>query len=237
MKKCWQAFMAFTLVVLLSIIASPRVHSQQDTPTGNKIDGFPVVLANETLFIIQANVGSFSSEERAETITNRLEKVAEDNSIDLNLLRVEELEDITNIVIGSKTLVTLTEDDAKALRLPRNELANQYLEKIKNSLLTYRQERSADYLIRAVIYAFIATVMLILIQLILNKIFPRIYQFLNSWGRTRIPSLRFQNMELLTASQLTNILIRLVRLIRWLIVLLILYVYFPLVFSFFPWTK
>ena len=100
MKKYRQALITFILVILVSVIASPWVHSQEDVPKGNKIDGFPVVLANETLFLVQVNVGSFSSEERAKTITNRLEKIAEDSSVELNLLRVEELEDITNIVIG-----------------------------------------------------------------------------------------------------------------------------------------
>ena len=79
MKKYCQALIAFALAIVQTVIASPWVHSQEDAPSGNKIDGFPVVLADETLFVIQANVGSFTSEERAQTITNRLKKIAEDN--------------------------------------------------------------------------------------------------------------------------------------------------------------
>jgi small-conductance mechanosensitive channel len=237
MKKYWQAFIAFVVVILLSLITSPLLQAQEDTPSGDKIDGFPVVLADETLFIIQANVGSFSSQERAETITHRLEKIAEDTSVDLDSLRLEELEDTTNILIDRKNLITLTEADAKAARLKRTELAAQYLGKIKDSLQTYRKERSASYLIRAIIYTAIATVVLVLVQLILSKIYPRIYRLLDSWRGTRIRSLRIQNMELVKASQLTDILIRFVEIIRWLLVLFILYIYFPLVFSFFPWTE
>jgi hypothetical protein len=40
-------------------------------------------------------VSSFSSEERAQTITHRLEKIAEDGSVDSNLLVVEEQGDVT----------------------------------------------------------------------------------------------------------------------------------------------
>ena len=75
MKKYWQFLITFVLVILLNVIASPGVHSQIDAPTGNKIDGFPVMLADETLFVIQTNVGSFSSEERAQTITRRKTRV------------------------------------------------------------------------------------------------------------------------------------------------------------------
>lgn len=236
-KKYWQALISFVLVILLSLMTSHSVYSQEETITGNKIDGFPVILADETLFTVQVNVGSFSSEERAAAITNRLQTVAEDNSVELDLLQLEELENTTNIVIGKRTLVTLTENDAKAARLTRTELANEYLATIKDALQTYRLERSANYLIRASIYTAIATAVLILIQFLLSQIFPRIYRLLDSWRHTRMPSLRIQSIELLTASRLTDILIRFVRFIRWVIVLLVLYIYFPLVFSFFPWTK
>ncbi|MDJ0898518.1 MAG: mechanosensitive ion channel family protein [Xenococcus sp. MO_188.B8] len=237
MKKYWQFLITFVLVIFLSLIAHPGVYSQIDDSAGDKIDGFPVLLADETLFVIQSNVGSFSSEERAQTITNRLEKIAEDTSVNLNLLRIQEQEATTNIVIGNKILVTLTEADAKAAQITRTKLANEYLAKIKDSLQIYREERSTKYLIRSAIYTVIATVILVLIQLILNKIFPRIYRLLDSWRETRIPSLRIENVELVRASRLTDLLIRLVQLIRWMVVLFVLYVYFPLVFSFFPWTK
>ncbi len=199
MKKYWQFLITFVLVVVLSVISNSWVNPQIDSPTGDKIDGFPVLLADETLFVIQTNVGSFSSEERAQTITNRLLKIANDTSLDLNLLRLEAQDETTNIVIGNKTLLTLTEADAKAAQIARTELANQYLAKIQNSLQTYRKERSAKHLIRSVIYTVIATVILLIIQVILSKIFPRLYRLLDSWRETRIPSIRIQNLELVRA--------------------------------------
>ena len=240
MKKYWQALIAFFLVILITTIVSPWAYSQENISpenNGNKIDGFPVTLADETLFVIQANVNSFSSEERAETINNRLEKIAQDNSVDLNKLTIEELEGISNIVLETKTIVTVTEADAKISRIPRTQLAEEYLEKIKSALETYKKERSAKYLIRSVIYTVIATFILVLIQFILSKIFPQIYRLIDSWRETRMPSFTIQNMELVTASRLTDVCISVVRFIRWIIVLLVLYIYFPLVFSFFPWTK
>ena len=237
MKKYWQALIAFGLVILLNFLASPAVYSQEDIPDGDRIDGFPVLLAEETLFVIQANVGSFSSEERAQTITNRIQKIAEDDSIDLNLLRIEAQEVTTSVFLDKKVLVTLTEADAKAAQTNRTELAEEYLTIIRDSLQIYREERSAQYLIRAIIYSAIATVLLIIVQLILSKIFPRIHRLLDSWSGTRIPSIRIQNMELIRSSLLTDILKRLVNLVRWATILFVFYLYFPFVFSFFPWTK
>lgn len=234
-EKILASFNRFFLVILINTIASPWAYSQGNgSPenNGNKIDGFPVTLADETLFVIQANVNSFSSEERAETINNRLEKIVQDTSVDLNKLTIEELEGISNVVLETKTIVTITEADAKISRIPRTQLAEEYLKKIKDALETYKKERSAKYLIRAIIYTVIATFILVLIQFILSKIFPRIYRLIDSWRETRMPSFTIQNMELVTASRLTDVCISVVRLIRWIIVLLVLYIYFPLVFSF-----
>ena len=237
MKKFWHALIAFLLVIILNTIAIPSISSQDSEVTGNKIDGYPVTLADETIFIIQANVGSFSSEERAQTITNRLEQIAKDSTANFDELAIQEEEGVSNIVLGEKTLFTLTDADAKIFRIPRSQLAKEYLEKLKIALNNYREEHSAKHLIQAAIYTAIATLALIIVQLILSKIFPRVYRLINSWENTRIPSLRIQRIELLTSSQLTSILLSIIRFIRWIIILFVLYIYFPLIFSFFPWTK
>ena len=163
MKKYWQFLIIFVLLILMSVITSSWADSPVDVPAGDKIDGFPVILANETLFVIQTDVGSFSSEERAQTVTNRLGKIANDTSLDLDLLKLEAKDETTSIIIGNKILVTLTEADAKAAQVTRNELAKEYLAKIQDSLQTYREERSAKHLIRSVIYTVIATVILLII--------------------------------------------------------------------------
>ena len=237
MKQYWKTIIAVVLAILLSVSSNSWVHSQVDVPSGDKIDGFPVLLADETLFVIQTNINSFTSEERAKTITNRLQNIADDSSVDLNLLKLDEQESITSIVIGDKILVTLTEADATAARRSRASLANEYLNIIQNSLQVYREERSFKYLIRSIIFTVISTVALIVIQIVLNKIFPLIYRILDSWREAHITSVRVQNIELIRESLLVNILRRLVGAIRWIVVLFVFYLYLPLVLSFFPWTK
>ena len=164
MRKNWQPFIAFVVVVLLSLMVGLWIYLPENVLTGDKIDGFPVVVADETLFFIQANLGSFSAQERAQTIMNKLQTIAEDTSVELSLLRVEEQEEITHIVIGEKTLLRVTEADAKFVQISRTELANQYLAKIKDFLQTYRRERSDNSLTRAFISIIIAMAVLFLLD-------------------------------------------------------------------------
>ena len=67
----------------------------QNSEIVNKIDGTPVLLGNTTLFLIQKNVGSFSHQERAQAVTTRLEKIANDPLISIDKLRVVEDSDTT----------------------------------------------------------------------------------------------------------------------------------------------
>lgn len=88
-----------------------------------------------------------------------------------------------------------------------------------------------------IIFAIIATVFLIFFLVILSKLFKRLYRLLDSWRGTRIHSIRFQGLELFSATQVTDVLLKLAKLLRAFIVLLILYFYITFVLSLFPWTR
>ena len=209
----------------------------QNSEIVNKIDGTPVLLGNTTLFVIQKNVGSFSHQERAQAVTNRLEKIANDPLISMDKLRVVEDSDTTNIVIGDKTLFTITDKDAKAVNKTRQILAEKCIEIIRNAINQYRKERSLDNIFKGLFYTFISTVILFVFLKVFNQVYPRIITKLQNWRGIRIPELRIQNIELLPAARVSNIVTRLVKIICIIIVISIFYIYISLVLSFFPWTK
>jgi small-conductance mechanosensitive channel len=209
----------------------------QNSDIVNKIDGTPVLLGNTTLFVIQKNVGSFSHQERAQAVTNRLEKIANDPLISMDKLRVVEDSDTTNIVIGDKTLFTITDKDAKAVNKTRQILAEKCIEIIRNAINQYRKERSLDNILKGLFYTFISTVILFVFLKVFNQVYPRIITKLQNWRGIRIPELRIQNIELLPAARVSNIVTRLVKIICIIIVISIFYIYISLVLSFFPWTK
>ncbi|NJO93773.1 MAG: hypothetical protein HC820_04375 [Hydrococcus sp. RM1_1_31] len=187
------------------IVAIPLASAQEQVNSVQKIDGFPVVLDNETLFVIQANSGSFSPEERAQTITNRIENIAKDSSIDLAALKVEKQGNTTSIVLNKNILITLTENDAKAARETPQDLANEYQNKIKNAIEQYRESRQPRSLLFGILYTFLATITLIVTLLVLNKTFLKVYTQLDTWRETRIPAFRIQALELIPANQITDI--------------------------------
>jgi small-conductance mechanosensitive channel len=144
---------------------------------------------------------------------------------------------LTAISAGSVSLISISDADAQLAGKPRSELGQEYFQTIKQAVSSYRQERSLQYLLRAALWSAIATISLIVVLLIANNIFARIYQRLKAWQETYIHPVRLGNWELIRANQLDDILTWLVRLVQTILILGLFVAYFPFVFKQFPWTR
>ncbi|RYZ77702.1 MAG: mechanosensitive ion channel family protein [Proteobacteria bacterium] len=82
-----------------------------------------------------------------------------------------------------------------------------------------------------------ATVALILLLFLFGRIFPKIHSRISSSEGRIIKSVKIQSFELLNAARITGFLHWLVSAFRIAVTLLALYIYIPLVLSFFPWTS
>lgn len=236
-------FLILAVIVFILILLLPFAYSQENTPLTNKapaiskIDGAPVVLGDQTLFVIKAGVASFSASERSQAVTNRIEIMAKDLTVPVNSLKISEQPSTTDILSGDQVIFTITDGDAKAAGKTKQELANEYVRKISSTITQYRQERSLKNILFGVLYTVISTFTLLLIFTILNQIFQRIFHGITNWQGRSLPAIRIQNFELLPASRITYILNNIIKAIRLVLVLGILYIYVPLILSFFPWTK
>ncbi len=236
-KKSFRELIVLAVAICLIAITSPLAYGQESVPSSTKIDGSPVVLSGEQLFVIQSKVGSFSPEERAETVSNRIETIAQNSSISIDSLKIENEENTTNLMLGDKVILTLVDADAKAARTTRQELSIEYLNKIKKSIQQYRQSRSLKNISVGALYAFLATMALLIIFKTLNHILSKLLRKLDSWQGRRIPALSVQNIEFLPATQITNLLTKVVNFLRLVLFLGLFYLYLLLVLSLFPWTN
>ena len=240
----FQRFIVIGLILFILITTITVSYSQEKNPivnqtpeAVNKIDGTPVILGDKTLFIIKKNVGSFSPQERSQAVTNRIETIANDPSIRLDTLKSLDEQDTINILLGEKLIFTLTDNDAKAAGKSRQELAQEYIQTIGDSIAKYRQERSLNNILKGFLYSFLSTLGLFIFLKIFNQIFPKIITRVQNWSGIRIPAIRIQNIELFPASRVSNIVTRVVKILRLIIILGVLYIYVSLVLGFFPWTR
>jgi small-conductance mechanosensitive channel len=227
----------FILLMLLSLLAGPlggqpKPQSKEPAP----IPQAQVTIDGKTLFSVQG-VLSFPAEARADAISRRIKELSKEVLFKPDSLSVADSESTTDIMAGDLIIMSVTDQDAKLAKQTRQDLANDYAQRIRSALLGLRREYSLKSILLGALYTLIATLVLLLIFRIFGRVFPSVYTTLNGWRGTRIRSLRIQKFELLPAHRITDFVIGVAKLIRFVLVLIVLYFYASLVLGFFPWTR
>jgi len=153
------------------------------------------------------------------------------------MISVVDHETTSDIVVQDMILMTVTEADARAAGIPRQRLTQAYAEKIRAAVKTYKTERSLRNLLIDAAQALAVTLVLVSLLALLKRYVPRLITLIESWKGTRIRTLRFQTIELLHEDRAVAMLLSLLRTLRTIVVIGLLYLYIPLVLSFFPWTE
>lgn len=235
-------FLLVLLTILIPVTGHAATAGKQPKapptppPTG-VTEAAPVALDGTELFRIRKRVLSLSPQERARAITTRLTRLADNPLTPRNPVTVFDGETSSDLAAGELVLMVVTDQDAVAEGKPRAVLAREYAARINATLEKHREERSLRRLLEGGLYALLATAVLIAALLFFRGLFPRIYGRINSWRTDRIRSVKIQSFEILTADRIASGLVFLARATRVVLVLLLLYFYIPLVFSFFPWTS
>ncbi|MGH9513394.1 MAG: mechanosensitive ion channel family protein [Terriglobales bacterium] len=224
-------------IAALSLLFAVAVFAQSDGGTKTPpVAQAPVTINGNTLFPVQG-VLSFSAEARANAITRRLKELSKDVLFKPESLSVSDGDTTTDITAGDVIIMSVTNPDAKLAGESRQQLAQDYAQRIRSALIARRREYSLKSILLGVLYSVIATLVLVFIFFALRRVFDRLYKTLNAWRGTRIRSLRIQRFELLPANRITDFAIGIAKLVRFALVLAALYFYASLVLGFFPWTS
>lgn len=199
--------------------------------------GIPVQLAGKPLFWVHDKFRSSSPTQRAQRITKRIQRLAENQSIPVEALGTSDAEGSTQIYAEDIVLISISDTDAKAMQRSRQDLASDYLQRIKTAIANYREEHSSGYFARAIAITAASTIVLAAFLMSLNNIVPTAYRWLDTQRNRRIPSLRIQAFEVLSSNQLSDLLLASLRIVRWSIVAGLLYVYSSFTLSLFPQTR
>lgn len=200
-------------------------------------NGVPVTLDGKPLFLIREPFASTSAQQRAAIISGRLEQFASNADLAIDSLQMQELNGAIAIVSGETGLVTITTADAKAAKSSEALLAQEYLRITRQAVEEYRQERTPEYLLKAVIVAIAAVGLFLLAFFLLRRGFAHIVQQLRNWRGNRIRDIRLQNLEIISAHQLIDGLVGGVLIVRSLLSLALIAAVVAYVANLFPTTR
>jgi small-conductance mechanosensitive channel len=216
--------------------AAPQDTQASTPPVAPVFNGSPVVIVGDTLFRLYGHLGPFTADARAAAVSVRLRAVLQTVGRERVPITVTDHESDSELAVGDKMLMTVLDADAVPLGRPRAVVARQYAQHIDSTLVALNAREGTQALLIDIGLALAATLVLVILLVIARWAFARIYRRIRALERVSLPALRIQDFELLSAGRLSQLLLGAARLARLVITLLLLYVYVPLVLSFFPWT-
>ncbi|WP_316788926.1 mechanosensitive ion channel family protein [Pedobacter frigoris] len=200
--------------------------------------GYPVILNQDTLFFIYTRTGSFHAKDRAKAISLKIEKLYDDPFFKSDSLLIAENEGSFDLIYkNTDVIVSVGNLDGLWFGKSSAELADDYLKIIRKSIIKERESHSLFNLLKRLGLVILIIAILAIVISVLNKVFKRISGFISSNKEKYLNGLNLKNIKIITADHLEAALQRLNTIVKILIIILIVYLSLPLLFSIFPETE
>ena len=200
------------------------------------LNGFPVILSQDTLFYVYTKLGSYSPKERARVISSRLDRLAEEYYYNEDSLVIIPSELTIDISYGEGTLISVSELDAIWMNSTREKLAEEYRNKIAGAIKAYKIRTSWQSVLKEILLAALVLILLTLIIYFTNKFFKWIKSKIDKQKGFRITGLKIRGYEFLDTEREVRVIYSLINLVKWILVLTLVYLSLPILFGIFPWT-
>lgn len=217
-----------------------RSSGQADAETGKSAGsiGYPVLGARQdTLFLIYSRSGSFTAEDRAVRITQRIHALAENDLYSSDSLVIEEVEGNFDIKYKEQIIVTISSGDVKYYEADLPEIANRCREIIDEFVLTYQDENRLEAWAMRIGLTLAAILTAIGIFFFVQKGSRKLIDWVTHRRERLFKNLAYRSYTYLTQEQELAVVLQLIRFFKWFVILVILYLLLPVLFSIFPMSR
>jgi len=234
----------FILVILftaLQLILTPSGCIAADTaaPAKSQLsvpEKSPVMLDNKELFAVRG-IGAITSEMRANFISARIKKAAEDLTIRTESIKAVDAEISTDIVTGDMTLISILDRDASETGQTRQELAGKYAGTIRTSIESYRVDYSRESMLYAAGYTVVAAIIGILLIFLINRLFRKLNILIDTRYKDKLRSIQIKSIEIVQVDRVRAFVHGTARFIHFALILILVYAFFNFTLGLFPWTR
>jgi len=192
---------------------------------------------NDTLFLIYSKLGSFSAEERATVIESRIKSLVENVDFDNNSIKEVITENTVDLLCGEIILLSVSENDAIWSNTSKLILAKNYNSIITKSVINYKKETSVSNLVKEIGLATLIIILLSVLIFYINRLFNYTATKISGQEGKKIKGIKIKNYTLFDAKNELNVILKLNTTVKWLMIILSLYLVLPILFGIFPWTK
>ena len=199
--------------------------------------GIPVVPFRDTLFTIYTQVGSYTPQERATAVENRLRVLADDYKFEPDSLRLEHNESNWIIFWQDQMIASVSDEDALWADLQTEQLANQYFTRIQQSILQYRDDNSLRKIALGIVFACMIIAVVALIIKGIGRLIKWLKKRLLSLKGTLFQGFRIKGYELISANKQLKFVWTILDILKWLLILTAVYLALPVLLNLFPTTQ
>ncbi len=195
-----------------------------------------VIFEYDTLFPIYSNLGPYSPKERAASVIDKLELLSEAQSFDVDSFNLADIHNLTIINYSHHMIMGISEEEAKMAGYNKAYLAENYKEIMAESLKSHIHDFSLQGWIKRIGFTALLLLGLIVLLYLVNKLFKWVNAKLTEYEKS-LKRKRRNLFRYLAPKGPESFFVFLSNILRFVIIVIILVLYLPLLGSFLPWTK
>ena len=218
-----------TQVVEASVIEKIDIRVNTDTL------GQPIIVKEDTLFSIFQSYGTTSVKDRATLINQRLLSLSEIYEPETDTLTLTIVDNVATVNFNNESLLQITKAEAVEQNLSLEELAGFRYEKISKHF--EHNLSQSETLFQYLISAAIIIAALFLIHKILKFFTNHLNRWIDKKKGKKLKGIKIKDFEVMNAKDEIELIHKGVLVVRILFMLIIAYIVFPVIFSFFPATE
>jgi len=238
MKKNLICFLAFFITLYSSnaIAQKDSLLTSRTIIPAIKQKRYPVIPFKDTLFYVYNKMGSFSAENRANAITEKIRKLYEDSFFEKDSISVVP-SDISQDIIYKNDFVIMSvlDVDGKAENQTAGYIAKRNLNLIKRAIIY--QNENYSMLPKRLGYTALLIFIIGIVLYFVGKIFNRIKYHILKNSDKYFKGIIYNNINILMPQKQQFLFMKIFSIIKWLTLVLIVYLSLPLLFSIFPSTE
>ncbi len=206
------------------------LESEPDRPAPVRLGGVPVIW-------VATAAGPYSTEFRADRIGQRLRAIVRDRSIVDPTVVVTETDGSSELHVGPRLLMVVTQQDARSLGAARATIAQYYARELESAIRGERLRYAPATLIRSSIYAVLATFIFAAAVWVILLLMRWIRRIVERRRADNAGSLHLLEAEILSPGLLSRAVDQGIRAIRVVLLIVAFDIYLLYVLGLFPWTR
>lgn len=198
--------------------------------------GYPVVPFTDTLLTIFIKSGSSKPAERAENFSRKVQTLYKDNFLKIDSILLEESDYTVDIVYGDMIITSISDMDAQWEGRSKLDIAKDYQQRIKEAIVKERKDKSFTVILARIGLVLLITSLTGLLIYGIGRLYRYAERLIIAQKNKLIKDLTIKDYTLFSSHQGLRLVLFALNIIKWALIILLLFLAMPLVFSVFPFT-